>query len=86
MKTSDMVRELCEKQNVSIAELARRIDQSPQNFGKKIKRDTISLDEMMAIAVALGVSYEQAFVMNDGEQIKVSSIDAEIINKENESC
>ena len=74
MKTSDMVRELCEKQGVSIAELARRINQSPQNFGKKLKRDTISLDEMLEIATALGVSYEQAFV-GDGLEIKVSSTD-----------
>ena len=30
MTTSDMVRELCKKQNISLAEVARRIDQSPQ--------------------------------------------------------
>lgn len=72
MKTSDMVRKLCEQQNISIAELARRIDQSPQNFGKKLKRDTISLDEMMEIADAVGVSYEQSFI-GEGLKIKVSS-------------
>lgn len=34
MTTSDMVRELCEKRNISIAELCRRICQTPQNFNK----------------------------------------------------
>lgn len=29
MTTSDMVRELCVKQNISIAELCRRIEQTP---------------------------------------------------------
>lgn len=35
MTTSDMIRELCEKQNISLAELCRRIGQTPQNFNKK---------------------------------------------------
>ncbi len=30
--TSDMIRELCEKMNISISELARRVGQSPQKF------------------------------------------------------
>ena len=63
MTTSDMVRELCEKQNISLAELCRRIGQTPRNFNKKLKRGTVSFEEMMAIAKALGVGYEQTFVL-----------------------
>lgn len=37
MQTSDLIRELCIKKNISVLELARRIGQSPQNFGKKMK-------------------------------------------------
>lgn len=37
MTTSDMIRTLCEKQNISLAELSRRIGQTPQNFNKKLK-------------------------------------------------
>lgn len=70
MITSDMVRELCEKQNISLAELCRRIGQTPQNFNKKLKRGTVSFEEMMVIAEALGVGYEQAFVLPDGEKIE----------------
>ncbi len=71
MTTSDMIRELCDKQNISIAELCRRIEQTPQDFNKKLKRGTVSFEEMMAIAEALGVGYEQAFVLPDGECIKI---------------
>ncbi len=71
MTTSDMIRELCEKQNISLAELSRRIGQTPQNFNKKLKRGTISFDEMVKIAEAVGVGYEQAFVLPDGEKIKI---------------
>lgn len=71
MTTSDMIRELCEKKNISLAELARRIGQSPQNFNKKLKRGTVSFEEMMEIAEALNVKYEQAFIMSDGKKISV---------------
>lgn len=47
MKTSDLVRELCKKQHISLAELSRRIGQTPQNLntyncvcdcGKKVSK------------------------------------------------
>ena len=66
-----MVRELCVKQNISLAELCRRIGQTPQNFNKKLQRGTVSFEEMMKIAEALGVGYEQAFVLPDGNKIGV---------------
>ena len=74
MTTSDMVRELCVKQNISIAELCRRIGQTPQNFNKKLKQRTVSFEEMMAIAEARGVGYEQAFVLPDDEKIGIDLI------------
>lgn len=73
MTTSDMIRELCEKQNISLAELCRRIGQTPQNFNKKLQRGTVSLEEMMRIAEVLDVGYEQAFVFPDGSEIKIES-------------
>ena len=73
MTTSDMIRQLCEKMNISLAELCRRIGQTPQNFNKKLKRGTVSLEEMMTIAETLDVSYEQAFVFPDGGGIKISN-------------
>lgn len=71
MTTSDMIRTLCERQNISLAELCRRIGQTPQNFNKKLKRGTVSFDEMIEIAEAVGVGYEQAFVLPDGERIRI---------------
>lgn len=73
MTTSDMIRELCEKQNVSLAELCRRIGQTPQNFNKKLKRGTVSFGEMVVIAETLDVVYEQSFVLQDGEKIKIGN-------------
>ena len=74
MTTSDMIRELCEKQNISLAELCRRIGQTPQNFNKKLKRGTVSFEEMMTIAEVLGVGYEQAFILSEGEKLGISNV------------
>lgn len=71
MTTSDMIRELCEKQNITLAELCRRIGQTPQNFNKKLKRGTVSFEEMNEIAEVLGVGYVQAFILADGKRIGV---------------
>ena len=53
MTTSDMIRELCEERNISLAELCRRIGQTPQNFNKKLKRNKVSSEEMSVIAEVL---------------------------------
>lgn len=73
MTTSDMIRELCDKKNISLAELCRRIGQTPQNFNKKLQRGTVSFEEMVKIAEALDVEYKQAFVLPDGREIKMGS-------------
>lgn len=81
MKSSDMIRALCKKQKVSLAELARRINQKPQNFSKKLNRDTVTLDEMLEIANVMGVSYEQAFILKSGEKIQIQSTDKAFIER-----
>lgn len=73
MTTSDMIRELCEKMDISISELARRIGQTPQNFSKKLKRDTVSLEELFVIADVLEITFEQRYILNDKEQISINN-------------
>lgn len=73
MTTTYMIRELCEKMDISLSELARRIGQSPQNFNKKLRRGTVLYNEMMTIANVLGIKYEQRFVMADGTKIDINS-------------
>lgn len=74
MTTSDMIRELCEKMNISISEVARRIGQSPQNFNKKLHRGTVKVEEMMEIADALGIAFEQRYILKDETEIRVNNI------------
>ena len=69
-----MIKELCEQMNISVSELARRIGQTPQNFNKKLKRETVTLDELKAIADILDIKFEQAFILTDGNEIKTGNM------------
>ena len=70
MTTSEQIRVLCVRTGISLSELARRIDQTPQNFNAKLKRNTVTQEELSQIAKVLGATYEQYFVLPNGEQIK----------------
>ncbi|MEG1781935.1 MAG: helix-turn-helix transcriptional regulator [Oscillospiraceae bacterium] len=70
MTTSEQIRVLCVRTKVSLAELARRINQTPQNFNAKLQRNTVTQAELNQIAAALNVTYEQYFVLKNGEQVK----------------
>lgn len=59
--------------NLSVSELARRIGQTPQNFNKELQREIVTLAELKAIADVLGVKFEQAFILPDGDEIKTSN-------------
>lgn len=77
MTTSDMIRELCVKQNISLAELCRRIGQTPQNFNKKLKRGTVSTGEMLEIADVLGIVFEQRFIIKGKSSIEITNREVE---------
>ena len=69
MITSEQIRVLCVRSGVSLSELARRIDQTPQNFNAKLKRNTLTQKELYQIATALA-KYEQYFILPNGEKVQ----------------
>ena len=70
MTTSEQIRVLCVRTGISLAELARKLNQTPQNFNAKLKRNTVTQDELNQIAKVLNATYEQYFVLSTGEQVK----------------
>ena len=73
MSTSELIKNLCKEKDISVAELARRIGQTPQNFNKKLKRETVSTEELMMIANELGVKFEQTYTLENGAKISISN-------------
>ena len=73
MSTSNLIKELCKEKGISVSELARRIGQTPQNFSKKWKRETVSTEELMLIANELGVTFEQSYILENGEKLSITN-------------
>ncbi len=75
MNTADLVKKLCDEEEISLAELARRIGQSRQNFYKKLRRDTLTVSELQQIAKALNVTFDQSFILPNGEKVSMEEKD-----------
>ena len=54
MTISEQIKVLCVRSDISVAELARRIGTTPQNFNGKMKRESFTIAELEDIAA---VSY-----------------------------
>jgi len=66
---SDQIRVLCARLNISQAELARRMGQTPQGFSAKMKRKSFTVSELEKIADATGVQFKRSFAFSSGEEI-----------------
>lgn len=69
MTVSEQIKVLCVRCKVSEAELARRLGKSPQSLNAKLKRETLTVNELEEIAKVLGVEFKRSFILNNGEEI-----------------
>lgn len=70
MKTIEkQIKSLCVALGISVSELARMCDTSPQAFIQKMKRSGFSPEELKRVAETAGCKYETAFILPDGEKI-----------------
>ena len=69
MTISEQIKILCVRSNVSVAELARRVGTSPQNFNAKMKRESFTIGDLEQIALAVSCAFERNFIMENGEKI-----------------
>ena len=69
MTISEQIKVLCVRCNLSEAELARRLGKSPQSFNARMKRESFTINDLEAIADAVGVVFERKFVLRNGDKI-----------------
>ena len=69
MTISEQIKVLCVRSDISVAELARRIGTTPQNFNGKMKRESFTIDDLNEIADAVGVEFKRNFILTNGEEI-----------------
>lgn len=61
---------LIKRGNISEAELARRLNKSPQSFNSSMKRDNFTEKDLQEIAKALNCEYKATFIIKEtGEEI-----------------
>ena len=82
MTTTEQIKVLCVRMGISSAELARQIGEYQKNFNAKLKRGTITEKYLIQIADILGISYEQAFTLPNGEKIIIKNILSLLQNQE----
>ena len=69
MTISEQIKILCVRSNISVAELARRMGTTPQNFNSKMKRESFTVPDLDEIAVVLGCSFERHFILSSGDKV-----------------
>lgn len=69
MTISEQIKVLCVRNNISVAELARRLGKSPQNFNSKLKRESFTISELEQIAEMVEATFERNFVLINGEKV-----------------
>lgn len=71
MRIDTQLKRLCVKSDISISEIGRRLNKTPQAFSQKIKRGNITIDDLLDIAMVSGCKLECNFVFPDGEKIRI---------------
>ncbi|MFI3129428.1 MAG: XRE family transcriptional regulator [Bacillota bacterium] len=71
MRIDEQIKTLCAKTDLTAAEIAKRMNVTPQAFSQKIKRGSFSLDNLDTIAMVTGCKIECDFVLPNGEKIKL---------------
>lgn len=69
MTASEQIKVLCVRSGISLAELARRLNISPQSLSGKIRRNSFTINDLENIADAVGVKFEHNFVLTNGDKI-----------------
>lgn len=69
MSISEQIKVLCVRSNISVAELARRMGTSPQNFNAKMKRESFTIKDLEKIASVVFCTFEHHFILGSGEKV-----------------
>ena len=69
MTISEQIRVLCVRSIISVAELARRLGTTPQNFSARMKRERFSVSDLETIAEVVGCKFERNLILQDGKII-----------------
>lgn len=71
MRLDNQLKQFCVSNEISISELVRRLNKSPQAMSQKIARGTFSLEDLEDIAIVTGCKLECNFILMNGDKIRI---------------
>lgn len=71
MRIDEHIKTLCIKTDLTAAEIAKRMNVTPQAFSQKMKRGSFSLDDLDTVAMVTGCKIECSFVLPNGDRIQL---------------
>jgi transcriptional regulator with XRE-family HTH domain len=71
VRIDEQLKMLCLKSNMSLAEMARRLNKTPQAFNQKMKRGNFTVEELTDIALVSGCVLKCEFVYPNGDKITI---------------
>lgn len=67
--TREQLKRALKKAGFTARETAAAINQSEQNFSKKLNRETFTDEELSLIAATIGAQYKSVFIFPDGVEV-----------------
>ena len=71
MRIDEQLKMLSVKSDLSLSEIGRRLNKTPQAFFQKMKRGNYTIDELKDIALVSGCNFRCEFIYPDGTQISI---------------
>ncbi|WP_101697176.1 XRE family transcriptional regulator [Clostridium minihomine] len=71
MRMDEPIKILCIKTDLTMTEIAKRLNKTPQAFSQKVKRGTFSIDDLDQVAMVTDCKLECSFVLPNGERIQI---------------
>ena len=69
MQIKEQIKLFCVKYGISLSELARRLNKSPQAFLQKLNRGTLSLEDIEEIAIVTDSKFECSLILQNGDRV-----------------
>ncbi len=69
MRIDEQLKILCIKSGFSMAEMARRLNKTPQAFSQKVKRGNFTIEELSEIAMVSGCQLKCEFVYPNNDRV-----------------
>ncbi len=71
MVIEEQIKMIAVKSNLSLSEIGRRLNKTPQAFSQKIKRGHFTVDELNEVALVAGCKLKCEFLFPDGYKVVV---------------